>query len=61
MLDPKLFRTDIETTAAQLAKRGFELNTTLLSQLEEHLRHYDEVETWCQKNVDAATTTWTFS
>lgn len=35
MLDPKLFRTDIETTAAQLAKRGFTLDTALLTQLEE--------------------------
>ena len=35
MLDPKLFRTDIETTAAQLAKRGFSLDTALLTQLEE--------------------------
>jgi len=35
MLDPKLFRNDIEATAAQLAKRGFKLNTELLSQLEE--------------------------
>ncbi|GLX80324.1 serine--tRNA ligase [Thalassotalea insulae] len=35
MLDPKLFRTDIEATAAQLAKRGFSLNTAELVQLEE--------------------------
>ncbi|WP_206485777.1 serine--tRNA ligase [Thalassotalea sp. G2M2-11] len=35
MLDPKLFRTDIETTAAQLAKRGFTLNTAELVTLEE--------------------------
>ncbi|MEW6991556.1 serine--tRNA ligase [Colwelliaceae bacterium 6441] len=35
MLDPKLFRTDIDTTAAQLAKRGYTLDTALLTQLEE--------------------------
>jgi len=35
MLDPKLFRTDIKTTAEQLAKRGFSLDTTKLSSLEE--------------------------
>jgi seryl-tRNA synthetase len=35
MLDPKLFRTDIETTAALLAKRGYTLDTTSLKQLEE--------------------------
>ncbi|MDO6446997.1 serine--tRNA ligase [Colwellia sp. 1_MG-2023] len=35
MLDPKLFRTDIETTAAQLAKRGYTLDTASLTQLEE--------------------------
>jgi seryl-tRNA synthetase len=35
MLDPKLFRTDIETTAALLAKRGYILDTALLTQLEE--------------------------
>lgn len=35
MLDPKLFRTDIQTTAALLAKRGFTLDTAALSQLEE--------------------------
>ncbi len=35
MLDPKLFRTDIEITAAQLAKRGFSLDTETLTQLEE--------------------------
>jgi seryl-tRNA synthetase len=35
MLDSKLFRTDIENTAAQLAKRGYTLDTALLTQLEE--------------------------
>lgn len=35
MLDPKLFRTDIEKTAEQLAKRGFTLNTAQLIALEE--------------------------
>jgi seryl-tRNA synthetase len=34
MLDPKLFRTDIEQTAQQLAKRGFTLDVTQLSSLE---------------------------
>ncbi|NQY33386.1 MAG: serine--tRNA ligase [Alteromonadaceae bacterium] len=35
MLDPKLFRIDIEKTAELLAKRGFKLNTEQLSALEE--------------------------
>ncbi|MCO4797770.1 MAG: serine--tRNA ligase [Colwelliaceae bacterium] len=35
MLDPKLFRTDIDTTAAQLAKRGYALDTATLTLLEE--------------------------
>ena len=35
MLDAKFLRTDIEATAAQLAKRGFQLDTALLTQLEE--------------------------
>lgn len=35
MLDAKFFRTDIEATATQLAKRGFVLDTALLTQLEE--------------------------
>lgn len=35
MLDPKLFRNDIETTAAALAKRGFSLDVEKLTALEE--------------------------
>lgn len=35
MLDPKILRTDIETTAKLLAKRGYELDTTKLTALEE--------------------------
>jgi len=35
MLDPKLFRTDIENTATLLAKRGFKLDTEELIALEE--------------------------
>lgn len=35
MLDPKLFRTDIEQTAKLLAKRGYCLNTAELMSLEE--------------------------
>jgi len=40
MLDPKLFRTDIVATAAQLAKRGFTLDTALLMQLEEQRKAF---------------------
>jgi seryl-tRNA synthetase len=40
MLDPKLFRNDIEATAAQLAKRGFTLDTELLKQLEEQRKAF---------------------
>jgi seryl-tRNA synthetase len=35
MLDPKLFRSDIDTTARQLARRGFVLDVATLSLLEE--------------------------
>ena len=35
MLDPKLLRTDIENTAAELAKRGYTLDTAQLVELEE--------------------------
>ena len=40
MLDPKLFRNDIEATAAQLAKRGFSLDTALLIDLEEQRKAF---------------------
>ncbi|NQZ23524.1 MAG: serine--tRNA ligase [Colwellia sp.] len=40
MLDPKLFRNDIEATAAQLAKRGFTLDTALLKDLEEQRKAF---------------------
>jgi seryl-tRNA synthetase len=40
MLDPKLFRNDIEATAAQLAKRGFTLDTTVLKELEEQRKAF---------------------
>jgi len=35
MLDPKLLRTDLENIAAQLARRGYTLDTAQLSSLEE--------------------------
>ena len=35
MLDPKYLRTELEETAARLAKRGYELDTDALAQLEE--------------------------
>jgi seryl-tRNA synthetase len=35
MLDPRLLRTEIEQTAAQLARRGYTLNRALISTLEE--------------------------
>lgn len=35
MLDPKLLRSDIETTAQALAKRGVELDVAKLTALEE--------------------------
>ncbi len=34
MLDPKLFRTDLDAVAAQLARRGFELDTDRIQALE---------------------------
>ncbi len=36
MLDPKLLRSDLEKVAAQLKKRGFELDVVQLSSLEEN-------------------------
>ena len=35
MLDPKLFRTDIERTAQSLARRGFTLDIQSIAKLEE--------------------------
>ena len=35
MLDPKLFRTELEATAEKLARRGFQLDTQRLAELEE--------------------------
>ncbi len=35
MLDPKLIRSELDTVAAQLARRGFTLDTTRLNELEE--------------------------
>jgi len=40
MLDPKLFRNHIEATAAQLAKRGFTLDTAVLIELEEQRKAF---------------------
>ncbi len=34
MLDPRLFRSDLETTAQQLARRGFSLDTAAIAALE---------------------------
>ncbi len=34
MLDPRLFRGDLENTAAQLARRGFELDVAAIERLE---------------------------
>ncbi|MEN8170938.1 MAG: serine--tRNA ligase [Pseudomonadota bacterium] len=34
MLDPRLFRGELETTAAQLARRGFQLNVEAIERLE---------------------------
>ncbi len=39
MLDPKLLRTDIESTAKKLARRGFALDTVALANLEEKRKH----------------------
>lgn len=39
MLDPKRLRGDIETTATQLARRGYHLDTTALETLEARRRH----------------------
>ncbi len=39
MLDPKLLRTDIEATAKKLERRGFALDTAVLTALEEKRKH----------------------
>lgn len=44
MLDPKLLRTDIEAVAANLAKRGYELDVAAYSKLEEE-RKQIQIET----------------
>ncbi len=42
MLDQKLFRQNIEETAAQLARRGYQLNTTAILALEEERKVLQE-------------------
>jgi seryl-tRNA synthetase len=44
MLDPKLFRTDLEQVAAGLLRRGYVLDTARLTQLEQARKHV-QVET----------------
>lgn len=39
MLDPKLFRTDIEKTAQSLARRGYKLDVQAIAKLEERRKH----------------------
>ncbi|NQZ87817.1 MAG: serine--tRNA ligase [Saccharospirillaceae bacterium] len=53
MLDPKLFRNDIEATAAQLAKRGFTLDTAVLIELEEQRKAFQikTQELQSQRNI----------
>src|SRR3989338_10831033 len=43
MLDPRLLRTDIESTAKKLARRGFVLDTTALVNLEERRKRVQVV------------------
>ncbi|WP_251360196.1 serine--tRNA ligase [Kangiella sp. TOML190] len=50
MLDPKLLRTDIDAVAANLAKRGFELDVAAYSKLEEE-RKQIQVETQELQNL----------
>jgi seryl-tRNA synthetase len=55
MLDPKLFRTDIETTARALARRGFSLDTAALAALEDQRKqiqvHTQQLQN--EKNTNA--------
>src|SRR3990172_438414 len=39
MLDPKLFRTDLDNTAKLLARRGFALDVASITGLEEKRKH----------------------
>jgi seryl-tRNA synthetase len=43
MLDPKLLRSDLENVAAQLARRGYQLDTTRLGELEEQRKRLQVV------------------
>ncbi|NVJ65532.1 MAG: serine--tRNA ligase [Gammaproteobacteria bacterium] len=50
MLDPKLLRTDIEAVAANLAKRGYELDVAAYNKLEEE-RKQIQIETQELQNL----------
>ncbi len=53
MLDPRLFRTDIEATANKLARRGFMLDTAALADLEEKRKRVQVVTQQLQAERNA--------
>ncbi len=57
MLDPKLFRSDIDTTAKQLARRGFVLDVATLSQLEEKRKKVQVITQQFQNERNASSKT----
>jgi len=48
MLDPKLFRTDLDNTAKQLARRGFTLDVATITSLEEKRKQVQVLTQQCQ-------------
>ncbi|MDH5784740.1 MAG: serine--tRNA ligase, partial [Chromatiales bacterium] len=55
MLDPRLFRSELDETAAQLARRGFELDVTAIARLEEERKslQVDTENLQAEKNKSA--------
>lgn len=53
MLDPKLLRTDIESTAKKLARRGFTLDTVALAKMEEQRKRVQMVTQQLQAERNA--------
>ena len=55
MLDPRLFRSELDETAAQLARRGFELDVAAIARLEEERKslQVDTQNLQAEKNKSA--------
>jgi seryl-tRNA synthetase len=53
MLDPRLFRTDLENTAAKLARRGYRLDTQALATIEEKRKRVQVIAQQFQQDRNA--------